>query len=74
MPTSRLMRRVFPKKEFIIEKETDSCLFVSSAAFRVGWIGKVFFKKAIEKGLADFRLYLREEGENLKRILESEHA
>jgi hypothetical protein len=74
MPTSRLMRRLFPKKEFVIEKGSDSCLFISSATFRVGWIGKVFFKKAIENGLSDFRTYLREEGENLKRILESEHT
>jgi len=73
-PTSRLTRRLFPKKEFIIEAEGDSCLFVSSATFRVGWIGKVFFKRAIERGLSDFRSYLREEGENLKKILESEHA
>ena len=74
MPTSRLTRRLFPKKEFIIEKEGNGCLFISSATFRVGWIGKVFFKNAIEKGLSDFRSYLREEGENLKKILESEHA
>jgi len=71
MPTSRLMRILFPKKEFMIEERGDACLFISSATFRVGWIGKTFFKKAIEKGLSDFRTYLKEEGENLKRILES---
>ncbi|MFO7783730.1 MAG: hypothetical protein R6V25_03795 [Desulfatiglandales bacterium] len=72
MPTSRLMRRFFPKKEFIIETEGDRCRFISSATFRLGWVGKAFFKKSIEKGLSVFRMYLREEGENLKRILESE--
>lgn len=74
MPTSRLMRRFFPKKEFIMETEGDGCRFISSATFRIGWIGKAFFKKSIEKGLSDFRIYLREEGENLKRILQSDHA
>lgn len=71
MPRSRLMRRFFPKKEFIIERKSDICLFISSATFCVGWIGKTFFKKAIKNGLSDFRIYLKEEGENLKRILES---
>ncbi len=71
MPTSWFMRKFFPKKAFIIETEGKGCRFVSSATFRIGWIGNVLFKKSIEKGLSDFRMYLREEGENLKRILES---
>jgi len=57
-----------------METEGDGCRFISSATFRIGWIGKAFFKKSIEKGLSDFRIYLREEGENLKRILQSEHT
>ena len=62
------------KFEFIIETEGDRCRFISSATFRVGWVGKAFFKKSIEKGLSVFRMYLREESENLKRILESEYT
>jgi hypothetical protein len=36
----------------------------------VGWIGKTFFKKAIENGLSSVRKHMKDEGENLKRILE----
>jgi hypothetical protein len=71
MPTSKLIRKFFPKKEFIIENKGDVCLFISSATFRVGWIGRTFFKKATDDGLSDFRMYLKEEGRNLKSIVES---
>jgi hypothetical protein len=71
MPTSRLMRVFFPKKEFIIKQKEDICLFVSSATFRTGWIGKTFFKRKIDDGLSSFRAYLQEEGKNLKRLLEA---
>jgi hypothetical protein len=54
MPSSRLMRLFFPKKEFIIEQQESACLFISSATFRIGWIGKTFFKKKIDKGLHPF--------------------
>ncbi|MBN1847953.1 MAG: hypothetical protein JW932_05150 [Deltaproteobacteria bacterium] len=71
MPTSKSMKMFFPKKEFIIEEKNDACLFISSATFRMGWIGKIFFKKSIDDGLSHFRMYLREEGRNLKNILEA---
>ena len=70
-PTSGLMRRFFPKKEFIIEQTSDGCRFISSATFMIGWIGKTFFKRKIEDGLSVFRAYLQEEGKNLKRLLEA---
>ena len=70
-PTSRFMRRFFPKNEFIIEQKGDTCLFIASGTFRVGWIAKTFFKKAIENGLSSTRKHMKEEGENMKRILES---
>ena len=38
----------------------------------MGKIGKIFFKKAIENGLSGVRKHMREEGENLKIILEGE--
>lgn len=69
-PVSRLLRMFFPKNELIIEQRGESCLFVASVTFRVGWIGKTFFGKAIERGLASVRKHMREEGENLRRILE----
>jgi hypothetical protein len=71
MPASRMMRMFFPKKEFIIENEENTCLFISSATFRIGWIGKAFFKRKIDDGLSHFQAYLRKEGKNLKNTLEA---
>jgi hypothetical protein len=47
-PVSPLLRRFFPKNEFIIKQKGESCLFIASGTYRLGWIGKTFFKKAIE--------------------------
>ena len=70
-PASRITRIIFLKKEFIIEQTADGCRFISSATFQIGWIGKKFFRSKIDDGLSIFRAYLREEGKNLKRILEA---
>jgi hypothetical protein len=70
-PTSRLIRKFFPKNEFIIEQKGESCLFTASGTYRVGKLGKIFFKKAVEKNLAGIKKHMREEGENLKSLLES---
>jgi hypothetical protein len=67
---SRFLRRYFPKNEFIIEQEEESCLFIASGTYRIGWIAKTFFKKAIKDGLNSVKKHMREEGENLKNILE----
>jgi len=71
VPVSRFLRRYFPKNEFIIEQEEESCLFIASGTYRIGWIAKTFFKKAIKDGLNSVKKHMREEGENLKNILES---
>jgi len=70
-PTSRLLRKFFPKNEFIIEEKGKTCLFIASVTFRVGWIGKKFFLKSIHDGLDSVKKHMKEEGENLKLILES---
>ena len=70
-PTSRFLRKYFPKNEFIIEQKDKSCLFTASGTCLVGKLGKIFFKKKIENGLSSVRKHMREEGENLKKILES---
>jgi uncharacterized cupin superfamily protein len=54
------------------EQKEESCRFTASGTYRVGKIGKIFFKKAIENGLSGVRKHMREEGENLKIILEGE--
>ena len=73
-PTSRLMRIFCPRNEFIMEPKGDACLFAATVTVRIGWIGKVFFKKAIDEGLASVRAHMQEEGENLKKILEAEQG
>ena len=70
-PTSRFVRKFFPKNEFIIEQKNNSCIFTASGTYRVGKVGKIFFKKAIEKSLSSVRKHMREEGVNLKMILET---
>jgi len=69
-PASWLLRKYFPKNEFIIEAQGDSCRFIASGTYRIGWIGKTVFKKKLDKGLSSIRLHMQEEGENLKKILE----
>jgi len=71
-PISRFLRLFFPKNEFIIEPKGESCLFIASGTYRIGWIGKAFFKQAIEKGLSSVKQHMKEEGENLKAILETQ--
>lgn len=70
-PISRFVRKFFPKNEFIIEPNGECCRFIASGTYRVGKIGKIFFNKAIEKGLSSVRKHMKEEGENLKSILEA---
>ena len=70
-PVSRFIRKLFPKNEFIIEQKGDSSLFTASGTYRVGWIGKTFFKKAIDKSISSVKAHMKKEGENLKKILES---
>lgn len=71
VPRSRLLRLFFPKNEFLIEQNNGSCRFIATATYRIGWIGKKLFKKSIDKGLASVRQHMKEEGENLERLLES---
>lgn len=71
VPASWLLRKYFPKNEFIIEPKEETCLFIASGTYRIGWIGKKLFKKKLDEGLASIKKHMKEEGENLKHILES---
>jgi len=71
VPTSWLLRKYFPKNEFIIEGQGDACRFIASGTYRIGWIVKTFFKKKCDQGLSSVRKHMQEEGKNLKRILEN---
>lgn len=69
-PTSRFLETFFPKNDFIIEPKEEGCLFIARGSFRIGKIGRIFFKKSIEKTLSSVKKHMREEGRNLKDILE----
>ena len=72
VPVSRLLRRYFPKNQFSIEQKGETCVFKASGIFRHGWLIKTFFKKHLDQNLASVKKHMKEEGENLKRILEKD--
>ena len=72
VPVSRLLRRYFPKNKFSIQQKGETCIFIASGIFRLGWLVKTFFKKHLVQGLASVKKHMKEEGENLKRILEND--
>jgi uncharacterized protein YndB with AHSA1/START domain len=69
-PLSRFLRIYFPKNTFTIEPKGDSCVFTATAQLRVGRIVKALAKNKLEYGLSCVKKHMKEEGENLKRILE----
>jgi hypothetical protein len=70
-PASRLLRIYFPKNTFSIEPKGDGCVFTSTGRLRVGRIVKFFAKNKLEHGISCVKKHMKEEGENMKRILES---
>lgn len=71
-PLSRILRIYFPKNTFSMEPKGDTCLFKASGTLRVGCLVKTFAKSKLDMGLASVRKHMKEEGENLKKLLESE--
>jgi hypothetical protein len=69
-PASRILRFYFPKNTFLIEQRGDSCFFTATGHMKVGWIVANLFKKQYDRGIESARKHMKEEGENLKRILE----
>jgi len=70
VPANPLLRYYFPKNSFAFEPTENGTRFTASAHARVGWIVRTFFKKQLERGLEATRKHMKEEGENLKKILE----
>jgi len=70
VPFSRLLRVFCPYNRFSIEPRDGSCLFTASGVLRVGRLGRSLMGKKLDQGLAGVRKHMREEGKNLKRILE----
>ncbi len=71
-PASRFLRIYFPKNTFEVEQNGDTCLFTATGHIRIGRLVKTFAKKKLEQGLASVNKHIKEEGENLKRILENQ--
>lgn len=61
-PTSILA----PKGSFIIEPRGRSCIFTATLSIRFGWIIPRFTKSRLD----DLKKHMKEEGENLKKLLE----
>ncbi|MFW9992934.1 MAG: SRPBCC family protein [Candidatus Odinarchaeota archaeon] len=59
---------VCPKGSFIVEPGEESSIFTATLSFRFGW----FFHKFAKSRVAAITKHMKEEGENLKKILESE--
>ena len=71
VPASRFLRRYFPKNTFSVEQKEGTCVFTATGTYRLGWLAKTFAKKRLERGLLSVKKHMKEEGENLKRILEA---
>ena len=73
-PVSRLLRIYFPKNTFAVQQKEGTCIFTATVTCRVGWLIRTFAKKKLEHGLSSVRNHMKEEGENLKKILEAEEC
>ncbi len=71
-PTSWFLRIYFPKNRFTVEPKQGACIFTAQGTIRVGWLIRTFAKKRLERGLSSVRKHMKEEGESLKRILETD--
>ena len=71
VPNSRLLRIYCPKNEFVIQQKGEHCIFTATGTLRVGRIVKTLLRKQLEYGLACVKKHMKEEGENLKAILEN---
>jgi len=72
IPVSRFMRRYAPKNTFSMEPKSDSCVFTATVHLRLPLLPRLLAKKSVERGLSGIRKHMKEEGENLKKILEAE--
>lgn len=59
---------ICPKGSFIIEPKEGSSIFTATLSFRFGWLFQKFAKRRVEV----ITIHMKEEGENLRKILENE--
>ena len=56
---------ICPKGSFIIEPKGKTCIFTATLSFRFGWL----FSKLAKNRVGAVKKHMKEEGENLKRLL-----
>lgn len=67
VPVNRLMRIFLRKMTFRIEPDSSQCIFTAKVILK--WVGPIA-KKLNEKKFELIRRHMKEEGENLKTMLE----
>ena len=65
----RIARLFAPRNVWLFEAAYGGCRFIAESDLRLDWISSRL--KRVQKGLAAGRQHLAEEGENLKRLVES---
>ena len=73
VPLFWLLRIYFPKNTFTIEPKGENCIFTATCSIRVGWLFKKLAKNKLEFGIECVKKHMKEEGENLKRLLENQN-
>ncbi|MFX0117600.1 MAG: SRPBCC family protein [Candidatus Hodarchaeota archaeon] len=59
---------ICPKGSFLIEPKEGNSIFTATLSFRFGWFFQKFFRTRVET----ITQHMKEEGENLKALLENE--
>jgi hypothetical protein len=65
-PTVRLIRWLMPRLSFHVDRQGDHCAFTARIVVRTGPLGARLNRREFDA----VRRHMREEGENLKRLLE----
>lgn len=61
---------ICPKGSFVIEPKGDHCIFTATLSFRFSRVLSALF----EERLRALKIHMKEEGENLKRLLEAQNS
>ena len=67
-PTNRLMRLVLPRLSFLMEPLGEGCRLTAEIVLRTGPVGAWLNRRELDA----VRRHMREEGENLKKLVEGE--
>ncbi len=70
VPVSRFLKRYVPKMSFTVEPKGPRTIFTAMAHYRIALLPRLLAKKSVERGISSVRKHMKEEGENLKRLLE----